>query len=205
MKKSIQILVLTLLFSSSIFAQSTERFIRIIGNSKKEIKATNAKIYFTISEVKASKYGKAKEEITYESAYNETISKLSEIGIKESDIKLAFKKRSYNNANSKNFYVETTLSNLDKLSNIVSNGFRITSTMYLFSEIDKNLETELSLKAIKDAKRKAKAICDDIDKKAGKILNIEVKEGDFTTNKKENKENNYIKTYKVTITFKLVD
>ncbi len=205
MKKTIQILILTVLFSSSIFAQSTERFIRIIGNSKKEIKARNAKVYFTISEVKASKYAKNKEEITYENAYNEAISKLSKVGIKESDIKLALKKRSYNNTNSKNFYIETELGNLDKLSNIVSNGFRITSTMYLFSEIDNNLETELSLKAIKDAKRKAKAICDDIDKKVGKILNIEVKEGDFSTNKKENKENSYIKTYKVTITFKLVD
>ncbi len=110
-----------------------------------------------------------------------------------------------NNANYKNFYFETELSNLDKLFNIVSNGFRITSTMYLFSKIDDNLETELSLKAIKDAKRKAKAICGSIDKKVGKILNIEIKEGDFLTKKKENKENSYIKTYKVTITFKLVD
>jgi hypothetical protein len=41
--------------------------------------------------------------------------------------------------------------------------------------------------------------------KVGKILNIEVKEGGFSSSTKENKESNTIKTYKVTITFKLID
>jgi hypothetical protein len=41
--------------------------------------------------------------------------------------------------------------------------------------------------------------------KVGKILNIEVKQGDFSSRTKESKENSTIKTYKVTITFKLID
>ena len=71
MKKTIQTLILTLIFSTSIYGQSTERFIRIIGNAKKEIKADKAKVYFTISESKATKYSKNKEDITYEDAYKE--------------------------------------------------------------------------------------------------------------------------------------
>jgi len=206
MKKSIQILILTLIFSTSIYAQSTERFIRIIGNAKKEIKASKAKVYFTISELKTTKYSKNKEDISYEDAYNEVVSKFANIGILEDNLKIAFKKRNnYNKSNSKNFYIESDFNNLEKITNISVEGFRITDTKYLYGKTDKNLETELSLKAIQDAKRKAKAICNDIDMKVGKILNIEVKEGDFSSRTKENKESNTIKTYRVTITFKLID
>ena len=206
MKKTIQTLILTLIFSTSIYGQSTERFIRIIGNAKKEIKADKAKVYFTISESKATKYSKNKEDITYEDAYKEVVSKFTELGISEDDIKKAFIKRnSYNNTSSKNFYIESDFNNLEKITNIVANGFRITDTKYLYGKIDDNLETELSLKAIQDAKRKAKTICNDIKMKVGKILNIEVKEGGFSSSTKENKESNTIKTYKVTITFKLID
>ena len=115
------------------------------------------------------------------------------------------KLNSYNNTSSKNFYIESDFNNLEKITNIVANGFRITDTKYLYGKIDDNLETELSLKAIQDAKRKAKTICNDIKMKVGKILNIEVKEGGFSSSTKENKESNTIKTYKVTITFKLID
>ena len=206
MKKSIQVLILTLIFSTSIYAQSTERFIRIIGNTKKEIKADKAKVYLTISEVKVSKWSKNKEEVTYETAYNEVLSKFAEIGIIENDLKRVFKKgSSYNKSNSKNFYIEIDFSNLDKIRDVIVDGFRITNTKYIYSKTDDNLETELSLKAIKDAKRKAKNICDDIDMKVGEILNIEVKEGGFSSSNKEKNEDKMIKIYKVTITFKLID
>ena len=155
---------------------------------------------------KATKYSKNKEDITYEDAYKEVVSKFTELGISEDDIQKAFKKlNSYNNTSSKNFYIESDFNNLEKITNIVANGFRITDTKYLYGKIDDNLETELSLKAIQDAKRKAKTICNDIKMKVGKILNIEVKEGGFSSSTKENKESNTIKTYKVTITFKLID
>ncbi|MDG2193551.1 MAG: SIMPL domain-containing protein [Polaribacter sp.] len=206
MKKSIQVLILTLIFSTSINAQSTERFIRIIGNAKKEIKADRSKVYFSISEMKVNNYDKNSNDVTYKAAYNEVISKFSEIGIKENDIKNSLKNRNnYNRLKLKNFYIETDLNNLEKISNIVINGFRITDTKYIYSKTDSNLETELSLKAIKDAKRKAKAICVGINKKVGKILNVEVKEAGFSSRTKENKESNIIQTYKVTITFKLID
>jgi uncharacterized protein YggE len=206
MKKTIQILILTLIFSTSIYGQSTERFIRIIGNAKKEIKAEKAKVYFTVSEVKATKYSTNKEDLSYENAYSSVVSKFAELGIQENDIKKAFKKRNkYNKITSKNFFIESDFNNLEKITNIVVTGFRFTDTKYLFGKTDDYLETELSLKAIQDAKRKAKALCDEIKMKVGKILNIEVKQGDFSSRTKESKENSTIKTYKVTITFKLID
>ena len=103
MKKTIQILILTLIFSTSIYGQSTERFIRIIGNAKKEIKAEKVKVYFTVSELKATKHSTNKEDLSYENAYSAVVSKFSELGIQETDIKKAFKKRNnFNKINSKN-------------------------------------------------------------------------------------------------------
>jgi uncharacterized protein YggE len=205
MNKTIQLIILTLLFSSNINAQSTERFIRIIGNSKKMISADKGKVYFSINEIKASKYDKNSNEIKYDTIYKQVISKLSEFNIAEGQLQKALNKRNKYNQESKNFYIETDLNNLEKISNISIKGFSITETVYIYQTKNENLETELSLEAIKDAKRKAKAICKSIDMKLGNILNIEVKEGDFPSSSIEKKDIKSLKTYKVTITFNLID
>lgn len=205
MKKTIQILFLTLIFSSIAHAQSTERFIRIIGNAKKEISADRAKVQFSISEQKANKYNKNSKDISYEEAYNSAITELSKIGIPESELELVIQGKNYSRGNSKNYYVITDFVKLQDISNIQVDGLRVKDIKYLFDISDENLETELSLKAIKDAKRKAKAICDEINMKVGKILNIEVKESSYGTDKIENKKKDIIKSYRVAITFKLVD
>lgn len=205
MKKTIQILILTLIFSTTIYGQSTERFIRIIGNAKKEVSANKAKVQFSISEQKANKYNENSKDISYEDAYNSTISELSKIGIDESELQLIIQSKSYSRGNSKNYYVITDFDKLEKISNIQVDGLKISDIKYLFDISDEDLETELSLKAINDAKRKAKAICDEINMEIGKILNIEVKESGYGTEKIENKKDEIIKSYRVAITFKLVD
>ena len=205
MKKTIQILILTLIFSTSIYGQSTERFIRIIGNAKKEVSANKAKVQFSISEQKANKYNENSKDFTYEDAYNSAISELSKIGIDESELQLLIKSKSYSRGNSKNYYVITDFDKLEKISNIQVDGLKIFDIKYLFDISDEDLETELSLKAINDAKRKAKAICDEINMEVGKILNIEVKESGYGTEKIENKKDEIIKSFRVAITFKLVD
>ncbi|WJJ95584.1 SIMPL domain-containing protein [Algibacter luteus] len=205
MKKTIQILILTLILSTSVYSQSTERFIRIIGNAKKEISADKAKVQITISEQKANKYNENSKDISFEEAYNSTITELSKIGIKESELEIVIQGKSYSRGNSKNYYVITDFDKLENISNIQVDGMRIKEIKYLFDMSDEDLETELSLKAINDAKRKAKAICDEINMKVGKILNIEVKESSYGTEKIENKKEDIIKSYRVAITFKLVD
>lgn len=205
MKKTIQILSLTLFISSFVNAQSTERFIRIIGNAKKEINANKAKVQFFISEQRASKYNENSKNISYEDAYNFAITELSKIGIKESELKLTIQNKNYSREKSKNYFVITDFDKLEKISNIQAGSFRVTDIKYLFDISDEDLETQLSLKAINDAKRKAKAICDEINMKVGKILNMEVKESVYGTNRIESKKEDFIISYKVAITFKLVD
>ncbi|WP_104735971.1 SIMPL domain-containing protein [Hanstruepera ponticola] len=205
MKKAIQILFLTLLVSSFSYAQSTERFIRIIGNAKKELSADKAKIQITISEQKANKYQEDKKDISFEEVYNSVITELSNIGIEERDLELVIQNKGYSRLTSKSYYVITDFETLEMISNLQVEGFRVKQISYLFDISDENLETELSLLAINDAKRKAKAICDEIDMEVGKILNIEVKESSYGTDKIENKKEDIIKSYRVAITFKLVD
>src|SRR5690606_33673956 len=169
------------------------------------ISADKAKVQITISEQKASKYNENSKDISFEEAYNSTIAELSKIGIEESELEIVIQSKSYTRGNNKNYYIITDFDKLEKISNIQIDGMRIKEIKYLFDISDEDLETELSLKAINDAKRKAKAICDEINMKVGKILNIEVKESSYGTEKIENKKEDMIKSYRVAITFKLVD
>ncbi len=205
MKKAIQLLILTLILSTSVYSQSTERFIRIIGNAKKEISADKAKIQITISEQKANKFNANSKDISFEEAYKSTISALSKIGIEERELEIIIQGKSYSRSNSKKYYVITDFDKLEKISNIQVHGMRIKGVKYLFDISDEDLETELSLKAINDAKRKSKAICDEINMKVGKILNIELKESSCGTKKRESKKEEVIQSYRVAITFKLID
>jgi uncharacterized protein YggE len=205
MKKATQFLLLTLLVSASVQAQSTERFIRIIGNAKKEISANKAKVQFSISEQKGNKYGQNSADISYQDTYDAAIAAFSKIGIDESELELVIQRERYSSVKSKNYYIITDFDKLEQISSIQVEGLKITEVTYLFDTSDENLETELSLNAINDAKRKAKAICDEIGMKVGKILNIEVKESVFGADKAENKKAEIVQSYRVAITFKLVD
>lgn len=205
MKKSFQTTFLLLFVILNINAQSTERFIRIIGNAKKEVNATKAKVYLTISETKENKHLKI-EEKSYSDVYSEFISKLTEIEINEKDLNKSFKKlNTHNRIESKKFFIETNFSSLEKILSIKLNGIKISDIKYLYLLENEKIESELSFKAIQDAKRKAKAICDEINMKVGKILNIEVKPSDLSYTLKESKEDSVFTTYKVSITFKLID
>jgi len=205
MKKTIQLLITTFILSSSLYGQSTERFIRIIGNAKTEISANKAKIQFSISEQKSSKYNEKSTDISFEEAYDTTINKLSEIGIEESDLELVIQAKSYSKGKSKSYTIITDIDKLKQVSNIQDDIMQIKEIRYLFDFSDEDLETELSLIAINDAKRKAKALCDEINMKVGKILNIEVKETSYGTEKIVNSKEDMIKSYRLAITFKLVD
>lgn len=205
MKKTTYLLILALIFSTCIHSQSTERFIRIIGNAKQEIKANKAKVYFTISEIKKNKFRKTEEQ-EYDEVYNAVIAEFKKSGLNEKNIKKSIENLSKNRySNSNEFFIEVNNNDLEKFTDISHPGFKIKKIRYVYDKTDKSLESELSLQAIADAKRKAKAICQEIDMEVGKILNIEVKEGDFSSNYKESKDERSLITYKVTITFKLID
>lgn len=201
--KLVKLLLFTIALSTCLGAQSTERFIRIVGNAKKEIQASKAQVYFTVSEVKESTYNKT-EAKTYDTVYDEVVTAFADIGIEATAVQRVFSSgSSYRRNTSNNFLVEVDLQQEEKVKSISVPGLQMSKSQYLFEKEDVMLETELSLQALKDAKRKAKAICDDIEMKLGKILNIEVKEGNRTTN--AGKDKIKMATYRVTITFKLVE
>lgn len=199
------LLLFVFLFFHLAQSQTNERFIRIIGNAKKELSANKAKVVLTISERKANQYVNDSLAMSFNEAYRNAISKLSKIGIKESDLKLSIQNRYNNRQISKRYSLTIDYEKLQNLSELQDNSMKMSDIAYLFELIDENLETELSLKAIEDAKRKAKAICDEIGMEVGDILNIEVKEAGFGTELIADKKDTLTKSFKVTITFKLID
>ena len=79
MKKFIYLIIFALMISNLLNAQSTEQYIRIIGNAKKEVQANKVKIEFTISELKANTYNKTEDQ-DYQAVYSEVISQFKENG-----------------------------------------------------------------------------------------------------------------------------
>lgn len=207
MKKQLKITFVILLFATTIMAQSTERFIRIIGNSSYEFKADTYRVYFTISENLPNNYNK-EEYKSLESNIAESMESLKKIGVKENQIFKNYKSKNATNYNVKSESYYMDISNkeiLNKISSIKNSGFKIEITKFLYLNINPNIEGNLSKEAINDAKRKAKSIADEIGKKVGKILNIEDKAASCCADFGEIDQDSVTKKYTLNITFELLD
>ncbi len=206
MNKLIASFIVLLLMVSTINAQSTERFIRIIGNSDHTYVANVTRVYFTVNEIAPNEYKK----ISYkplETVYDEFVISLSELGISKRQIMPAkLEAYRYNKTKTKNYFVDVKdQKTLEGLSGLQSDGFKVKSVQYLYANIDENIENELSLNAIKDAKRKAERLCTELDMKLGKILNIEDRSSGCCTSIDPSNKPETNKKYKITITFELLD
>ncbi len=206
MNKLITSFVVLLFIVSTMSAQSTERFIRIIGNSDHTYIANVNRVSFTVNEVAPNEYKK----ISYkrlETVYDEFVQRLAELGISERQIMPAkLEAYRYNKTKTKNYFVDVKdRKTLDGLSGLQNDGFKIIGVQYLYTNIDENIENELSLKAIKDAKRKAEKLCTELDMKLGKILNIEDRSSGCCTVIDPSAKSETNKKYKITITFELLD
>jgi len=206
MKKIFTLTAITLLSFSAIYAQSTERFIRIVGNSDHNYKSNINRIYFTVNEIAPNEYKK----ISYkplETSYSEFVDEMKEVGIAESQIiQVTSEIYRYTKTKTKNYYIDLVdQKKLESLSEIQNDGFKIKEVKYLYTDIDENIESKLSLKAIQDAKRKAKKICAELNMNLGKILNIEDKSSGCCTIIEPSKTAETKKKYRITITFELLD
>lgn len=156
-------------------AQSTEKFIRIVGNSAAEYKSNSAIISLEISEILPNDY----KQIPYKSiedVYTEFINKIATIGITENSLKKVLK--SFNKGFSKavNQSYELTITDLETLNKLRSldlDGVTFNELKYSFPKIGSEGEEMLALNAITDAKRKANYLAEKNGFKVGKILNIE--------------------------------
>lgn len=191
---------------SSLGAQSTERFVRIIGNANKTYTSDKTRVHFIVSEVAPNEYKK----ISYkpiETTFSEVVQKFGELGISESELSQSNTKLGrFNKTKTRNYFVDLDNQEaMDGISSLENPGFNISKVTFLYTDIDPEVENELSLKAIGDAKRKARKICAELDMKLGKILNIEDKSSGCCSDIAESSKSEVSKKYNVTITFELLD
>ena len=186
-------------------AQSTEKFIRIIGNAKIDLKAEDAMVYFTIQEKPENSYN-PQNGISLDTIHKNLIQAITDAGLNADGLEESYDNLNrYSRSKSQNFVYKTNISNLKKIYSINVEGANITKVSYLIPEIDTKIETQLSSDAIEDADRKAEALCKKIGQKRGKILNIEVKSSDLENRSKESVSPVETKNYRVSVTYKLED
>jgi len=206
MKRTKLFILFSFLFLTTIQSQSTERFIRIIGNSNHVFESNLSRVYFTVNEVAPNEYKKISYK-TIESAHAEFVEKMQQIGFQENEIIQTNGKLSkFNKTKTKYYYIDVSdQEKLDGLSGLQNPAYSISEVKYLYTNLDPNTESKLSLEAIKDAKRKAKKLCDELDMKLGKVLNIEDRSSGCCTVIEESKRSETAKKYNITITFELLD
>ncbi len=195
------------IFPMATFSQSSERFIRIVGNSTYEFKADTYRVYLTISEILPTNYNK-EEYKSLETNIAETMAFLKKNGVKESKISKNYKSTNANNYSTKNesYYVDVTTSEM--LNNVLSlknSGLKIEPTKFLYLNVDPKIEIQLGNEAVQDAERKAKSLAKNIGKKVGKILNIEDKTTDCCMDFGEQITESISKKYTLNIMFELLD
>jgi len=205
MKKHLSIFALCLFSIQVSFAQSTDRFIRIVGNAGQEFVSNGTTLNFVISEVAPNEY----KQIRYkpiDQAYTEFVAEMATIGIPESQLKrTAGNISKYVKTVQRAYSVHTDdQKKIDAMAGMSLSGVKVGSVNYTYSFED-DVEQKLALSAIDDAKRKAKNICAELGMKVGKILNIEDTSGGCCGDMVDSKEPVLKKTYKVNVTFELLD
>lgn len=208
MKNRLKIALILVMFANAVIAQSTEKFIRIIGNSAYEFKADTYRVYFSVSEILPNNYNK-EEYKSLESNISETMDFLKKNGIKENQIFKNYKNKNSaknNNLKSEFYYLDiTNKETLGKINLIKNTGFKTEMIKFLYLNIDPNIETNLSKQAINDANRKANSIAKEIGKKVGKVLNIEDKSASCCSDFGETDQDSVTKKYTLNITYELLD
>ena len=208
MKNRLKIALILVMFANAVIAQSTEKFIRIIGNSAYEFKADTYRVYFSVSEILPNNYNK-EEYKSLESNISETMDFFKKNGIKENQIFKNYKNKNSaknNNLKSESYYLDiTNKETLGKINLIKNTGFKTEMIKFLYLNIDSNIETNLSKQAINDANRKANSIAKEIGKKVGKVLNIEDKSASCCSDFGETDQDSVTKKYTLNITYELLD
>jgi uncharacterized protein YggE len=200
--------ILSLLSAQFAYAQSTDRFIRIVGNAKKEYKASKAALTFTVSEVQPNEYRQIKYK-PVEMVFQELSTALSKMGYRPADLTkdnaAAFSSGFQSVRTERYRLILKDLSTLSEVSAVGVEGVKVGDFKYIFDEPGYSAEEEMALNAVKDAERKAKKLALEIGKKVGKILNIEDKSSGCCREIQENGKPEIFHTYKVNVTFELLD
>ncbi len=205
MKRLFSLVFLNIFFFSLSYAQSTERFIRIVGNASHTFDSKATVLNFTVSEVAPNEYKQVRYK-PIDQTYTEFVTEINKIGFTEGQLERAAGNISkYAKTISRSYSIETSdQSKMDALATINIPGVQLSKVNYKY-QFDDDVAQKLALSAIDDAKRKGANICSEIDMKLGKILNIEDTSGDCCSDVIDSKEPTLKKSYKVKVTFELID
>jgi uncharacterized protein YggE len=191
--------------SHCITGQSTERFIRIIGNAKHEFTATGIVATISISEQQANEH-RQMAYVPFETVYSNYIAELSKLGIQEKQLMRSQKNMLKFSATSKEFTLLLPgTSKIEQLTAIRVPGVQITELKYTYANNNDDIEESLAKAAIEDARRKAESLCTTLNMRLGKILNIEDTSSGCCSTIEDSVLNKVAKEYKVNVTFELAD
>ncbi len=195
------IAVISIAFTAS--AQSTERYIRVIGQSDYTYKANSATLTVTVSEQQANEY----RNVPYLSVDENVFALkrgIAQLGIDTGKVELALPETSRNLRTASQQYT-VPVSDLGRLNGVYAlaeNGIQVSDIAYDYdaASID---PTALSIAAIDDARRKATALAEATNLKLGPVLNIE--DRPLNLPKLKRGETEQVLTHTVTVTFGLND
>ncbi|MDQ3016098.1 MAG: SIMPL domain-containing protein [Bacteroidota bacterium] len=206
MRRNIMIAFILCLAVPLLQAQSTDRFIRIVGNAKKEYVATGIVATVAISEQQPNEY-KQVPYMPFEAVYTNYLEELFTLGVVENQLVRSPKNMGKFNATTTKEYV-LRLNGVDwaeKITSIRAPGVQITELKYSFTGDNAQTETLLAKSAIDDARRKAQSLCTDLKMKLGKILNIEDTSSGCCNTPEDAAVDKIDKVYKINVTFELID
>ena len=193
-----------MLTSCQIIAQSSDKFIRIVGNASHTFVADGLKADISVSEVVGNEYRKVNS-IPLEEVNNRFLETLKTIGIPENLLTVAdpiTQRRDGVNMR-KYTLICKDKSKVQALQAVVLDGVRVNSVLYTFMPVDPMVEKQMALEAIEDAKQKAESLCKDIQMRVGKMLNIEDTSGGCCSEMQDSIDPTTTKTYTVNVTYAL--
>jgi uncharacterized protein YggE len=195
-----------LLMCNQASSQSTDRFIRIVGNASHTFEADGRIFEISVSEVTGNEYRKVSP-MPFEEVYSLFISHLDKIGIPENALVRTDKSTSkaYSTSNRSYSLTLNDKAKIEALQQMLLNGVGVNAGLYTYPPADVMIESQLTTDAIDDAKRKADSISKEVGMRVGKILNIEDTSAGCCSQIKDSREPVTTVTYHVNVTFELKD
>jgi uncharacterized protein YggE len=212
MKSLILTLFLALpLLSFSQRELSTDKFIRIVGQAQQELQSSGLEINFTLSEIQGNEYKQILPKSIGEVVQNfKTSLKANGVDLskmKEDSFSNIGSSR-YSQLKSKNYkMVVKSEEEAAAIAKSTVDGFKMGNISYIYESNIRDYENEMSVAAIKDAKRKAESIAKAVGKSVGELLNIEDLKNTNqrgSNSKSGSKSASKTITYMVNVTFELI-
>lgn len=205
--KVLHTLFIILVLGTSVNAQEiSDEYIRIIGNAKETFDANEMQLTLNLQEQERNEYQKTQEK-SLEQIEEELSAALKSMGLRFQDMKEVFPPaRHYGKQEQTNYVIKVKSKEKAKeLYKLKIPGLKVTDLKYLYDTSTSIDLMSMATQSIKDAKRKADALAQKMGKKVGRVLNVEDSSPSQMILPKSHSQNTYSLSYKITITYELLD